>query len=215
MNQEKTDVMKTGTSTLGILCTDGIVVAADKRATMGGMIIQKDVEKIVPISEDMIITTAGNVSDAQLLGKLIKAEMKLKKVRSDREMSVKEVANLLGGMIYSNIRRMSLIPGITHFVLAGKDGDGLHLYDLFADGSVTEIKEYVASGSGSIFAYGVLEAMFEKKMNSEQGVKLALKAMGAALQRDTASGNGIDVYVVSESGVKKVLAKELNLKFTD
>lgn len=210
--EQKTEVLKTGTSTLGIVCTDGIVVAADRRATMGGMIIQKNANKIVQISDDMIITTAGNVSDAQLLAKLIKAEMKLKVVRANREMNVKEVANLLGGMIYSNIRRMSIIPGITHFVLAGRDNEGTHLYDLFADGSVTEIDDYVSSGSGSIFAFGVLETLYTPKLNVAEGVKVALKSMNAALQRDTASGNGIDVFSVTKDGVKKVLEKDLSFK---
>ncbi len=210
--EQNLNVVKTGTSTLAIVCTDGVIVAADRRATMGGMIIQKDARKIIEISENMIITTAGNVSDAQLLAKLIKAEMKLKKVRSDREMSVKEVANLLGGMIYSNIRRMSLIPGITHFVLAGKDLEGIHVYDLFADGSVTLIKDYVSSGSGSIFAYGVLETMFEKKLTFNEGAKVALKAMNAALQRDSASGNGIDIYAVTKDGVKQIVERNLSQK---
>lgn len=210
--EQKTDVLKTGTSTLGIVCTDGIVIAADRRATMGGMIIQKNANKIVAISDDVIITTAGNVSDAQLLAKLIKAEMKLKKFKANRDMNVKEVANLLGGMIYGNIRRMSLIPGVTHFVLAGKDSEGTHLYDLFADGSVTEIDDYVSSGSGSIFAFGVLETLYTPKLTVAEGIKVALKSMNAALQRDTASGNGIDIFSVTKDGVKKVMEKDLTFK---
>jgi proteasome beta subunit len=80
------------------------------------------------------------------------------------------------------------------------------------DGSVTEVEDYVSDGSGSIFAYGVLEALYKKGMTTEEGVKLAVKAIGAALQRDVNTGNGIDVVVIDNKGVRTVLEKDLNIK---
>src|SRR3989338_10045958 len=170
---------KKGTTTIGIVCKDGIVLASEKRATIGSFIADKRAEKIVLITDKMALTTAGTVSDAQLLVKLIRAELKLKQVRTNHESTVKEAANLLGGMIYGNIRKLSLIPGITQFLLAGVDRDGLHLYDLFVDGSVMETKDYVSSGSGSIVVYGILEAMFKKELTLKEGTELALKAINA------------------------------------
>jgi proteasome beta subunit len=208
---ENENVMKTGTTTIGLVCKDGLVMAADRRATAGYMIANKKAEKVFPINDKMVITIAGNVSDAQLLTKLIKAELKLKNIRTGREVKVKEAANLLGGLVYSNIRRMSLIPGISHFLLGGMDKDGFHLYDLFADGSVTEVDDYVSSGSGSVFAYGVLETLYNKNLTVKEGVDLILKAINAALQRDIASGSGIDVVTVTKDGIKKVFEKELNI----
>ncbi|PIN72403.1 hypothetical protein COV22_03305, partial [Candidatus Woesearchaeota archaeon CG10_big_fil_rev_8_21_14_0_10_47_5] len=154
---DQSDIMKTGTTTLGLVCKEGIVLAADKRATAGYMIANKKTQKIHKIADNMVVTMAGSVSDAQLLAKLIKAELRLKGLRTGRSPNVRECANLLGSMIYANIRRMSLIPGISHFLLGGVDSEGAHLYDLFADGSVTECDDYVSSGSGSVIAYGVLE----------------------------------------------------------
>ena len=208
---ENENVMKTGTTTIGLVCKDGLVMAADRRATAGYMIANKKAEKVFPINDKMVITIAGNVSDAQLLTKLIKAELKLKNIRAGREVKVKEAANLLGGLVYSNIRRMSLIPGISHFLLGGMDKDGFHLYDLFADGSVTEVDDYVSSGSGSVFAYGVLETLYNKNITLKEGVDLILKAINAALQRDIASGSGIDVVTVTKDGIKKAFEKELNI----
>lgn len=201
--------LKTGTTTLGMVCKDGIILAADKRATAGNMIVDKRTEKVNIISEDMAVTIAGTVSDAQLIIKLIKAELKLKEVRTGKRATMKEGANLLGGLLYSNIRRMSMLPGIAHFLLAGRDGLGVHLYDLFPDGSVTEIRDFVSSGSGSVFAYGVLESQYTQDMSMEQGMKLAIKAVNAALQRDSCSGNGIDVVAITDKEVKKVFHKEL------
>src|SRR3989338_4107589 len=135
--------LKTGTTTVGIACKDGIVLAADKRATAGSMIVDKLADKVHIISDDFAVTIAGVVSDAQLIIKLIKAELKLKEVKTNKKPTAKEAANLLGGLLYSNIRRMSMLPGIAHFLMAGKDSEGTHLYDLFPDGSVTKIRDFI------------------------------------------------------------------------
>lgn len=202
--------LKTGTTTIGIVCKDGLILAADRRATAGYLVVNKRAKKIYKITDAMALTTAGTVSDVQLLIKLIKAETALKKVRTGRVSTVKETANLLGGLIYSNIRKISLIPGISHFILAGTDKEGFHMYDLFADGSVTEVEDYNATGSGSVTAYGVMEALYKKDLAVKEGVKLAVKAVNAALQRDIASGDGMDVVTITSKGIDFVLEKEIN-----
>ncbi len=204
--------LKTGTTTVGIRCKDGIVLAADRRATAGTMIVDKRAEKVHFISEDFAVTIAGTVSDAQLIIKLIRAELKLKEMRTNKKPSAKEAANVLGGILYSNIRRMSMLPGIAHMLMGGKDHEGTHLYDLFPDGSITYIKDFVSSGSGSVFAYGVLETHYSPEISTSEGVKIAVKAINTALQRDSASGNGIDVVVVSSKDIKLVMQKEVEVR---
>ncbi len=209
---EASDVkIKKGTTTVGIVCRDGIVIAAEKRATIGSFIADKNAEKIVLITDKMVLTTAGTVSDAQLLVKLIRAELKLKQVRTGHEPTLKEAANLLGGMIYSNIRKFSAIPGITQFLLAGLDAKGAHLYDLFVDGSVMETTDYVSSGSGSIVVYGILEALYKKDISVKEGSELAVKSISAAIQRDSGSGNGIVVFNITKEGVRKVMDKDMEV----
>ena len=208
---KENEVLNTGTTTIGLMCKDSIVLAADKRATAGNFIANKKVDKVLPINDRMAITTAGVVSDIQLLIKLLKAELKLKSIRVEREPSVKEAANLLTNIIYNNVRKLSMIPGITHFLLGGVDSK-LHLYDLYADGSITKIDDFVASGSGSVFAYGLLETGYKKDMSEAEGVELAIKAVNAAMQRDSASGEGIDVFVISKSGVKRAARKKVNTR---
>ncbi|HIH12446.1 MAG: proteasome beta subunit [archaeon GW2011_AR9] len=203
--------LKTGTTTVGIACKDGIVLAADKRATAGNLVVDKRAEKVHILNDDFAVTIAGNVSDAQYLIKLIRAELKLKEVRTHKRTSAKEAANLLGGLLFTNIRRMSMLPGICHFLLGAKDDSGAYLYDLFPDGSVTKIRDYVSSGSGSVFAYGVLETQYRADMTTTEGVKVAIKAINTALQRDTYTGNGIDVIVVTDKEIKRVLQKELEI----
>ena len=161
---KENEVLNTGTTTVGLVCKDCVVLAADKRATAGNLIANKNVEKVIPINDNMALTTAGTVSDIQLLIKLIKAELNLKSIRVERKPTVKEAANLLTNIIYNNIRKFSVIPGITHFLLGGVDSE-IHLYDLYADGSIARIDDFVASGSGSVIAYGLLEATYKKELS--------------------------------------------------
>jgi proteasome beta subunit len=209
---ETKDVLKTGTTTVGIKCKDGLILAADKRATAGNLIADKKTKKVYLINKFMAMTVAGSVSDIQLLAKLVKAELKLKDYRVGRPSNVKEAANLLSGMVYNNIRKMSMMPGISHFLFGGYDKQGFSLYDIFPDGSLTEIDDFVASGSGSVFAYGVLETLYEEDMSSEDAIKLAIKAVNAALQRDTGSGNGIDIIKITKEGSEEMITQELKVK---
>ncbi len=206
------NVLKTGTTTVGIVCKDGVVLAADKRATAGHLIANKKADKVHAIADKIAVTTAGSVSDLQLLVKLGQAELRLKKIRTGQESSVKEAANLMARMVYSNIRKMSMLPGVSHFVLGGADETGFYIYDLFADGSITEVDDFISSGSGSVMAYGVLETLYKKGLTLDEGIKLAAKCVNAAIQRDSASGGGIDIVTINEKGLKKVVQKEIESK---
>ena len=112
--------LKTGTTTVALTCKDGIVLAADKRATAGYLISFKKFDKIMNITDNIAVTVAGTVSDVQLLTKYIRAELRLKKIRTHRDNTVKEATNLLATLVYNNIRKLSLIPGVCHFLVGGK-----------------------------------------------------------------------------------------------
>lgn len=203
--------LKTGTTTVALVCSEGVVLGADRRATTGNYIAIKHADKVHQISDNMAMTIAGSVSDAQLLIKLIRAEVQLKKLRTHRNVTVKEGANLLGGLVYRNIRQPSMLPGVTHFLLGGKDKEGFHLYDLFADGSVDQIKDFVCSGSGSVITWGVMETMYKPDLNIEDAKKLVAKAINAAIQRDSASGGGITIFTITGKGVEKVVEKNSSI----
>ena len=204
--------IKTGTTTVGLVCKDGLVLAADRRATAGYFLADKKVEKVLKITDDIAVTIAGTVSDIQLVVKLIRAELKLKQLKTGKVNTVKEATNLLSGIVYNNIRKFSLIPGISHFIVGGRDETGFHMYDLCPDGAITEVDNFVSSGSGSPMVYGLLEASYKEGMAVKDGINLAVKGINSALQRDVASGNGVIVYTVTDKGVKKVLEKTLDTK---
>lgn len=203
--------MKTGTTTIGIICKDALILAADKRATAGNFIADKKADKIHQVADAIGVTIAGLVSDAQLLVKLIRAELQLKKLRTNRETTVPEAANLIAGITYGNIRRMSMLPGIVGFLVGGKDEAGYHLYNIGPDGSVSEEPEYTSDGSGSVFALGVLETSYRKGMSLDEGLKLVTKALHAAVQRDSASGSGFDIVTITRDGYRKIATKELKV----
>lgn len=209
------ETLKTGTTIIGIKCKDAIVLAADKRMTLGGRIVShREFDKIVQINDNIALCIAGGVADVQLLLKIIKAQLKLDELRNNKKLDVRSSANLLANLIYQNIRRFSAIPAITGFLLGGRDDDGIYLYNLGIDGALSEHNDYVADGSGFMFAIGVLESAYRKDMSMDDGVKLAVKSINAAIQRDTASGDGVDVVVVTKSGIKKVLTKKIEAKLS-
>ena len=210
----KKQIMKTGTTTLGIVCKDGLVLAADMRVTMGDYIGNKRFDKVYNITDNMAITTAGTVSDVQLILKIVKAQINLKRMRLKKEPTVKEVANLISMIVYENIRKFSTIPGITGFLLGGKDDTGFYLYELAPDGAVLKYDDYVTDGSGMVMAVGVLDTLYKKNMSIDDGIKLAIKSINASIQRDTNSGEGINVFTITKDGARKVLTKELDTTIT-
>ncbi len=213
MTEQKNISIKTGTTTLGIVCKDGVVLAADKRATAGNFIANKKTEKVFPVAKNVAITIAGLVSDAQMLSKVFRAELKLRSLRSGGDLvDIKASANLLAGMAYENVRKMSMVQSIVGFLLAGYDKSGFYLYEIGVDGSIFEQDNFVADGSGSVFAYGVLESSYKEDMPLEEGINLARTALKTAMSRDSASGDGFDIYKITTNGLEKVETVSLTYK---
>src|SRR3989344_5073479 len=211
MTENIKDKLKTGTTTIGLVCKDGVVLVADKRVSGGYRIMHKSFDKVHQISDTMAVTTAGLVSDAQLITKLIRAELRLKKIRTNKEPSVKEAANLLAGIVYGNARKFSSFLSVVGFLLGGRDKNNIYsLYEIGLDGSISKYDDYTSDGSGSDLAIGVLEALYKEGMTVEEGIKLGLKALNSSIQRDMPSGNGYDVFTITDKGVKKVLSKKLD-----
>lgn len=204
--------MKTGTTTVGLVCKDGIVLAADKRTTLGGQfVVRKDADKITQITDNMAITTAGSVSDIQMVIKLLKAELKLRNIRNGRNTTVKETASLLSRLMYDSARQY--VPSMAQVLLGGFDIKGPQLAVIDPDGATLELKDYFTTGSGSQMVFGVLENSFKEGMTIKEGEDLAVKAVFAAIQRDAASGNGVDVMIITKDGVKRSVQKKINNNF--
>lgn len=212
MDSVNDKILQTGTTVIGVATKDGVVIGADKRVTAGGIwIAHKKFEKIAIITDKIAVATAGNVSDVQLLLKITKAELRLKQLRTKVEPSVREAANLFATLTYENIRKLSPLIAITAFVMGGRDVKGSWLYDIGIDGSIMEHKDFVSVGSGSVVAYGVLEAGYRPELSRDEAIQLVVKALNAAMQRDTATGSGLDIVVIDERGARKVMEGEITM----
>jgi len=209
-NLNDSQILKTGTTTVGLVCKDCVILAADTRATAGSLIVNNDVDKVLEITPHMALTMAGNVSSIQMLVKYLKSELELRKIQLGRDSTVKETVTLLSTWVYGLIRKPAMMPEVAHLLFAGFDKHGFHLYDIFPDGSLTKEQNYVSSGSGSVYAYGVLENQYKSEMSQEDGIALAEKCIDAAIQRDVASGNGMNIFLINKDGARKIMSKRVN-----
>jgi len=206
--EEKPEIKKTGTTTVGLICKDGVVLAAEKKSTLGYLVASKESEKILPIEDHIALTIAGASGDAQALVRYMKAELKLFAIQNQRKISVRGAATLLANILHSG--RWTFLPYMVQLIIAGYDDSGPAIFTLDAIGSVEEEKKFFSTGSGSPIALGVLEDSYKDGISVDEGIKLAVKAIKAAIERDIGSGGkGIDVAVITKEGVRLLKKEEV------
>jgi len=187
------------TTTVGLKCSDGVVLASDRRASKGGMVGSKGVKKIYLLDSNKAVAIAGQLSDANYLINLVKAESKLMEFERGFALTIKESAKLLSNILYTGMRNYA--PFITEMLVAGLDETGPRLFEADISGAVTEEK-FTSSGSGSPIALGVLEASYKDGLSSDEASEIAGKAVKAAMERDPGSGNGIMVLKITKGGTE-------------
>ncbi|UCB58611.1 MAG: archaeal proteasome endopeptidase complex subunit beta [Thermoplasmatales archaeon] len=202
---ESDKVTKTGTTTLGIVCKDGVVVATDTRATLGTLIAHKATKKLYKIDNHMALATAGLVGDLQVLARYLNAEANLYRLKRDMKIPVESAATLMSNIL----NQRKFYPYYVQLVLGGFDNTGGHLYSLDAAGGAIPDK-YTSAGSGSPYVYGVLEDLYKDGMSIDEGIDIAIRAIGAAKRRDSASGGKTNVAVISKDGYKEISEDEIN-----
>ena len=195
---EITREVETGTTTLGIVCKDGVVLAADRRATAGTLIAHKRTKKVYKLDDNIGLTTAGLVGDLQVLARYITAEVELYKLKRNTSMGVEAAATLTANILAG--RRY--FPYWVQLVIGGVDRSGGHVFSLDLAGGCLPDK-YVSTGSGSPYVYGVLEDHYRDDMTVQEGIDLAIRSVTMAMRRDAASGEGIDVAAITKDGYKE------------
>ncbi len=219
MDEEiKKNILKTGTTILGIVCKDGVVTASDRQVTGGSSIVMhKDFPKTIQINDYLTISICGGVSAAQRLLKIIPAELRLKELRSKSRPTVRQAASLLASFSYSSIRQPSMIPDIVGSLIAGFNEDGTtELYSIGADGTIYQVTEYDANmGSGMPYVLGLLERQYKKGLSVKEGIELAKEALKSSTQRDTASGYGMDIFTITKDRINKVVSQEILPDYKD
>ena len=197
------DLGRKGTTTIGLICSDGVVFAADKRATMGYFIANKETQKIFQIDDLLAVTVAGSVGDAQTLVRLMKAEAQLYKVRNGKRISVTAVCTLVSNLM----NQYKVFPFLVQLLIGGVD-DKPRIFNIDPIGGATEEK-FVSTGSGSPMAYGVLEDAYKDDRPIKDNLRLALRALASALKRDCGTGDGIDLVAITRTDFKRYTKDEV------
>jgi proteasome beta subunit len=187
--------LKTGTTTVGLRTDEGVVMATDMRASLGNMVSSKTVQKVEQVHPTGALTIAGSVSAAQSLIDTLQVEANLYDNRRGEVMSMTALSTLTRNLLRSGAFFI-VVP-----VLGGVDDEGAHVYSMDALGGTTE-EDYAVSGSGSQFALGVLERDYSADLSIDEARDVAIRSLKSAVERDTASGNGLNLATVAEDGVE-------------
>ncbi len=193
-----------GTTTVGIVCKDGIALATDTRVTMGYFVAHKRGKKVYKLDDHLAITIAGVVADAQNVVDVLKANVALFKINYKRPIPVGAIARLAANLLF----RSRLLPLTLQAIIAGVDSEGPHIFSLDPFGSITEEKKFFATGSGSPIAFGILEDGYREDLTVKEAIPLVVKAVSAAMKRDAASGDSFDVAVITKDGYRELTEAE-------
>jgi proteasome beta subunit len=188
-----------GTTTIGMICKDGIILATEKRATMGHFIASQDAKKVHKIDDYIGMTIAGSVGDAQKLIKYMKMESSMYKFNHGEPITIKGLSNVL-----SNILNNSKSLYSVQLIIGGMDKGGFKIYSIDSAGGLIDEPKFVSTGSGSIFAYGVLETQYKDNMTLDDGLKVVVNSLRTAMKRDSASGGKIDAVMITKDGYFEV-----------
>lgn len=200
---DPTDHTLKGTTTIGVVCKDGVIMATDTRATMGYFIAHKKAKKVYKIDDHMAMTIAGAVADAQTVVEILKVNSKLYRYERGKPMPISAAARLAANVLFSS----RLFPLMLQAIVGGIEDGQPKLFALDPLGSLIEEK-CVSTGSGSPVAYGVLEAEFKEGMSVKETLPIILKAITSAMKRDAASGDSFDVALVTLEGYRELKEEE-------
>ena len=196
------DITK-GTTTVALVGKDGVVLAADKRASMGFAVAHKNAQKIFQVSNSVGATGAGSVGDTQNFVNVLRVESNLYRIKTNQELSVKSLATLASRILFS----YRVYPYLAMFILGGYDTKPV-AFSLDPIGGMNEDK-FIATGSGMQVAHGVLEDQYKEDMSLDEMKKLAVRCIKAATNRDLATGDGISMAVITKDGYKEMTKKEI------
>jgi proteasome beta subunit len=192
-----------GTTTVGVVCKDGVILASDTRVTMGFFVAHHKGKKVYKIDDHMAMTISGGVADAQKAVDILKANAQLYRLNTNRPMPISSAARLVANLLFSS----RYAPLIAQVLIGGMDNTGPHVFAVDPFGSITEEK-CTATGSGSPVAYGVLEDKYKQDAPIKDMINIVVKAVESAMRRDAASGDSFDVSIIDKKGYRELNEKE-------
>lgn len=187
-----------GATTIGVACKDGVILASERRVNYGYFIMSKTGRKVFKITEKIGAACAGIVADMQILTREVSANLRIYSFEREQSINVRTAAKFMGSVLFE--RRY--FPYLAQTIVGGMDESGPKLFVLDPLGSVIEDK-FTAVGSGSEIAMGLLESEFKEGISIADAKGLVRKAIKAASARDIASGEGIDMLIITDTGISE------------
>lgn len=195
---------KKGTTTLAFKFKDGVIVATDSRATAGAYIASQIVKKVIKINKYLLGTMAGGAADCQYWERVLSKECRLHELRNGQRISTAAASKLLCNIIYQ-YKGYGLSMGT---MIAGWDAKGPGLFYVDDDG--TRLTHHMFSvGSGSPFAYGVLDSGYRWDLSVKEAYELATNAIYVAGFRDSMSGGFLNLWHMKETGCEQIAWTDL------
>lgn len=194
MNQhDKIQEEPNGTTIVAIKTNDSVVIAADRKVTTHISTMKKDMNKILPVNENVLLGAAGNVGHLQQIHSEVTNKADKYKHQRGYNMTPKNVIHTVKNKFLDSFY-------FTKIAIVGYESNEPIIYCSEPTGSIIEFDPYLSFGSGSSFALGMLENSYSEDMNTEEVVELAEKAIRIAIERDNMSGNGIYIGIVNKDG---------------
>lgn len=190
-----------GATVVGISYDSGVILAAEKRVSFGHFVVNKNIKKTFTVTSQVGAACAGMVADMQVLVRQVEALAKIRKLETRRDVAPNSVAKLMSVIMFE--RRY--FPLLTQVIVGGVN-EKPEIYTLDPLGSVLP-DDYAAVGTGAEMALGIMDAEYKAGMTEERAKELAVRAIKSAIQRDAASGDGIDVLLVTKDGSREETIK--------
>jgi proteasome beta subunit len=202
LDQEQIDkIIQTGTTTVGIIIKDGVIIATESQATAGTFVASKQAQKLFEINKYTAATIAGGVADCQYVVNQLQALSRLKEVEQDVVPEPKYIASICRNILFSGrsyFLAMMIVGGYSQ-----KESSGI-LYGIDLLGTLYEESTYLSFGSGSPFTLGVLEADWKPNLTKVKGIELIKTAISASRERDAGSGYELQICTIDKDGFKQV-----------
>ena len=188
-----------GATAIGISYSEGIILAAEKRVSYGNFVVNKNTKKTFPVTEHVGAACAGMIADMQVLVRQVAALAKIRKLETKRFVATNSIAKLMSVIMFE--RRF--FPLLTQVVVGGIK-ERPQIYTLDPLGSVLP-DDYAAVGSGAEMALGVMDAEYTQGMSEDNARNLVIKAIKSSIQRDSSSGDGIDLLTITKKDLREDL----------
>ncbi len=200
-DNQKLEMLKTGTTTIGMVIKDGVILATESQATAGFFVANKKAQKLFKINNQCGATIAGGVADCQYVVGQAQAISRLLAVRDEKEPSLEYIANIVRNILFNGrsfFQAFMIIGGYDSKTQSGR------IFPIDFLGYMADSEDFASLGSGSTFALGVMEGGWKPGMSADEGVKLVKKALIAAKSLDIGSGSEIQVVVITKDKFEAV-----------